>query len=339
MKILLTGCLGFIGYHLSIRLLKERFNVIGIDNINNYYDQNLKLDRLKNIANFSRDNAHNWQFEKMDIIERNNIDSLFIDNNIEIVIHLAAQAGVRYSISNPRSYIESNLVGFSNILENCRNKKIKHFLYASSSSVYGGNTRIPFSENDSINHPVSLYAATKRANELMAHSYSHLYSIPSTGMRFFTVYGPWGRPDMAPMIFAKSIFEKKPIAIFNKGIMYRDFTYIDDVIESIFRLIKKPPTPFINKEDKYSAANSWSPYRIFNIGCNSKILLLDFIKILEDEIGIKAVKDYKEMQPGDVKTTFADTKMLREWINYSPQTNLKNGISRFINWFKKYFDY
>ncbi len=340
MRVLVTGCAGFIGYHLCLRLVREKFQVFGVDNLNDYYDKRLKLDRLEQIEILTSNESLFWKFEKIDLADQNNINQFFQDNSLDLVVHLAAQAGVRYSLINPKSYIDSNLVGFSNIIENCRNHKIKNFLYASSSSVYGGNTKIPFSEDDEINHPLSLYAATKRSNELMAHSYSHLYKIPTTGMRFFTVYGPMGRPDMAPMIFAKSIFEKKSIDIYNNGEMYRDFTYIDDVVESIIRLLKKPPTSKITRVDeKISPGHSWAPFRIFNIGCNNKILLLNFIEILEEEIGIKAIKKFREIQKGDVKTTFADTQILKEWINYSPKTTLKKGLKEFIIWFKSYYGY
>ena len=286
-KILITGAAGFIGFHLCKKLLLENEEIIGLDNMNSYYDLNLKKGRLKELYKYNNDKNKSLYFIEGDLIDKEIIKRIFREYEPKLIIHLAAQAGVRYSITNPEAYLKSNLEGFLNIIEVCRNKDIENFIYASSSSVYGGNTKIPFNELDSVDHPVSLYAATKRSNELIAHTYSHLYNIPTTGLRFFTVYGPWGRPDMAPMIFTKAIFEKKPIEIFNNGNMMRDFTYIDDVINAIIKLIHKPA--IIDEEfDKLNPnpSSSWAPYRIFNIGNQESIPLMNFIEILENEIGI-----------------------------------------------------
>ncbi len=336
--ILVTGCAGFIGYHLCKKLIPTRCKVIGIDNLNNYYEKKLKLDRLKKLNDSIKNSKNNWYFFECDICDKENLNIIFSKFKPQIVIHLAAQAGVRYSITNPNAYVNSNLLGFTNLLESIRNNKVQNFLYASSSSVYGGNSKIPFSENDNVDHPVSLYAATKKANELIAHSYSHLYKIPSTGMRFFTVYGPWGRPDMAPMLFTKAILAKDTLQVFNKGDMQRDFTYIDDVVEIIIKLIEKPATPNLN----FNSCNpdpktSWAPHRIFNIGNSNPIQLMDFIKVLEKEIGVEANIEFKEMQAGDVKTTFADTAALENWIGIKPSTNIKNGIKEFIRWYRNYY--
>ena len=334
-KIFVTGAAGFIGYHLCKKLLENNFSVIGLDNLNKYYDVKLKKDRLKSIKSTSK----SWYFFQGSLEDRNLLDNLFKKYEPKIVINLAAQAGVRYSIENPNEYINSNIVGFSNILECCRNFSVKNLIYASSSSVYGGNKKSPFSEKDNVDHPVSIYAATKKSNEMMAHAYSHLFKIPCTGLRLFTVYGPWGRPDMAPMIFAKSIFEKKAIKVFNNGNMDRDFTYIDDVIEIIIRLIDKPATSHTNYKEDPNPSISWAPHRIFNIGNSNKIALMKFIEILEDEIGIKAIKKFEPMQMGDVKSTYADTSKIEEWIGYKPKTELNFGINKFINWYKEYNNY
>ena len=336
-NILVTGAVGFIGFHVCMKLIKSGGIIIGLDNINNYYDVNLKNNRLK-LLNESYSKYGEWDFIKGDLNDLNLLKKIFDEYKPCTVIHLAAQAGVRYSIDNPESYIDSNLVGFANILECCRKFSVKNFIFASSSSVYGGNTKLPFSENDPVNHPVSLYAATKRANELMAHSYSHLFNINTTGLRFFTVYGPWGRPDMAPMIFTKSILNKKTIKIFNHGKMFRDFTYIDDVVEIIYRLVEKPAIPnkdFDRKNPKTS--ESWAPYRIFNIGNNKLISLIEFISILEKEIGIKSKKEFLEMQDGDVHSTLADNQLISEWTGYKPETPLNNGIKKFINWYLSFY--
>ncbi len=337
--VLITGAAGFIGAALTSRFLKHGLKVIGIDNLNSYYDKNLKLSRLKNIK---RDliNTENWNFEEISITEQEKLKKVFHKNRPKIVINLAAQAGVRYSLENPQAYINTNLLGFGNILENCKEYKIDHLIYASSSSVYGGNTEFPFEESQKVDNPISLYAATKLSNELMANSYSHLYKIPVTGLRFFTVYGPWGRPDMAPMIFAKSIFENKPINIFNYGNMQRDFTFVDDIIEGVFRCCFKKPQLSDFESDKISGEKKFSvPHQIFNIGNSKPIELLDFIKILEEKIGIKAIKNFKEIQSGDVVKTFANTQKLNSWIDYSPSTSIDKGVDLFIKWYKEYYDY
>ena len=333
--ILVTGSAGFIGFHLCRKLIKTGIKVIGIDNLNDYYDVELKRKRLEIL--FENSNK-NWQYIKTDLTNKDQLINIFEEYKPETVINLAAQAGVRYSIKNPRAYINSNIVGFQNILDCCKLSGVKHLLYASSSSVYGGNINIPYSEIDSVDHPVSIYAATKRSNELFAHTYSHIYDLPITGMRFFTVYGPWGRPDMAPMIFAKSIYLKKPIKIFNHGEMSRSFTYIDDVIESIQRLIQKPA----NSDDTFdkhkpNPATSWCPHRIFNIGNNKSVGLEEFISLLEKEIGIKAIKEYKDMQVGDVKRTLADNRMLKKWIGDLPNTPLEVGIKKFVFWYRDFY--
>ena len=337
-KILITGAAGFIGFHLCKKLLQKNEDIIGLDNMNSYYDLNLKKGRLKELYKYNNENKKSLYFIEGDLINKEIIKRIFREYEPKLIIHLAAQAGVRYSITNPEAYLKSNLEGFLNIIEVCRNKDIENFIYASSSSVYGGNKRTPFNELDSVDHPVSFYAATKRSNELIAHTYSHLYNIPTTGLRFFTVYGPWGRPDMAPMIFTKAIFEKKPIEIFNNGNMMRDFTYIDDVINAIIRLIHKPAT--IDEEfDKLNPnpSTSWAPYRIFNIGNQESIPLMNFIEILENEIGIKAIKNFKEFQKGDVQSTFASIKLLEKWTGFKPYTPINIGIRKFIDWYKTYY--
>ena len=336
-KILVTGSAGFIGFHLCKKLLENENNLIGIDNLNDYYDINLKEKRLEILSQVSL-KKNNWKFIKIDLETKESILNIFQKHQPEVVIHLAAQAGVRYSLENPSAYISSNIVGFLNILEACKQIKVKNLLYASSSSVYGGNTKIPFSETDSANHPISIYAATKRSNELMAHSYSHLYSIPCTGLRFFTVYGPWGRPDMAPMIFADAIINEKPIKIFNNGFMSRSFTFIDDVIEILIKLINKPSTADKSFDtNKPNPSTSWCPHRILNIGSNSRIQLIDFINILEKEIGIKAKKEFNKMQPGDVVNTLSENKIITEWIGSYPRTSLHHGIKCFITWYKDFY--
>ncbi|MBS4174971.1 GDP-mannose 4,6-dehydratase [Bacillus sp. FJAT-49736] len=320
--IFITGCAGFIGFHLSKRLLNEGFHVLGIDNINDYYDQSLKYDRLEILE---RD--MNFVFIKGSIENLELLKSLFKQYDIDNVIHLAAQAGVRYSLKNPHAYIQSNLVGFANILECCKEQKVKHLIYASSSSVYGNNKQTPFSVTDRVDQPVSLYAATKKANELMAYTYSHLYQLPTTGLRLFTVYGPWGRPDMATFTFTNAIIKQEPLDLFNYGNMKRDFTYIDDVIESIYRLIIK------GHPQEYAP-----PYIIYNIGNHRPIELHYFIKVLEDNIGTKAIKNFLPMQPGDVPETFADIEDIAKFIEYRPQTDIKDGMSKFIDWFKEYYN-
>tara|TARA_Y100000589_G_C27118157_1_gene615215 strand:+ start:98 stop:1117 length:1020 start_codon:yes stop_codon:yes gene_type:complete len=335
-KIFVTGAAGFIGFHICERLLNNGDKVIGFDNLNSYYDQNLKKARLKILESTGK----NWNFIKGDLEDVAHLNSIFLEFKPEIVIHLAAQAGVRYSIKNPSAYISSNLLGFSNILENCRKNKISNLIYASSSSVYGGNRKIPFIESDPTNHPVSLYAATKRANELMAHSYSHLYNIPCTGLRFFTVYGPWGRPDMAPMIFTKAILDNNEIKIFNNGDLQRDFTYIEDVTEIIFRLVNKPATANLNFfSENPDPSSSWCKHKIFNIGNNKKIQLLDFINKLEEILEIKAKKKFMPMQTGDVQTTFSNSDKIEKWIGFKPSTDISEGINKFTIWYKNFYKY
>ncbi len=332
-KILLTGAAGFIGYHVAKQLLEQDYQVIGLDNINDYYDVNLKLSRLNNL------NDHpNFIFERIDIADKDKFFAFVELYKPSVVIHLAAQAGVRYSIENPGAYIESNLVGFANVLEVARNFEIEHLIYASSSSVYGANKKIPFSESDSVDHPVSLYAATKKSNELMAHTYSNLYNIPTTGLRFFTVYGPWGRPDMAYFSFTKAIFEGKAINVFNNGNMERDFTYIDDIVEGIIRLIDKPPVNNYNWDfNNPDPATSFAPYRVFNIGNNQPVKLLDFISVLENLIGKEAKKNFLPMQPGDVKTTYANIDRLQKLTGFKPHTSIEEGLEKFIVWYKNYY--
>ena len=337
-KVLVTGAAGFIGFHLCQRLITEEIEVVGIDNLNSYYDVNLKKQRLNQLEIISNKHKNIWEFVQSDLKDKLALYDLFTKYRPNIVVNLAAQAGVRYSLDNPSVYIESNIVGFLNLLECCREKEIKNLIYASSSSVYGGNTKIPFSEKDNVDHPVSLYAATKKSNELMAHTYSHLFKIPAIGLRFFTVYGPWGRPDMSPMLFTKAILEKRPIRIFNNGDMFRDFTFIKDVIEIIIRLLDKPAES--NKSFNFKspqADSSWAPHRIFNIGNSNSVCLMDFIKYLEEEIGIDAIKKFEEMQPGDVKTTSADTSSIEKYINFKPNTTLKDGIKLFYSWYKSIY--
>mgnify|MGYP001456704568 CR=1 FL=1 len=338
--VLVTGSAGFIGYHLCKELLSNYSSVIGIDNLNDYYDKNLKLDRLNKLNHINIGEKFNWNFINCDLSNKESLNNIFIKYKPKIVINLAAQAGVRYSIINPAAYINSNIIGFTNLLECIRHNPVNNFIYASSSSVYGGNCKTPFSENDNVDHPISLYAATKKSNELLAHSYSHLYNIPSTALRFFTVYGPWGRPDMAPIIFANAILSKSPMNIFNNGDMQRDFTYIDDVINIIIKLMRKPAIENINF-DYYNPdpKTSWAPHRVFNIGNSNPVNLLDFISLLENEIGLKAIKRFKPMQQGDIKATFADTESLESWIGMKPQTPLNIGVKKFIKWFLEYYKF
>jgi len=338
-NVLVTGAAGFIGAATVKKLLSNGDNVIGIDNINDYYDISLKKYRLKKIEEFST-NGGSWNFHKISLEDRQSLLEVFKKYKPNIVINLAAQAGVRYSLIDPMSYIKSNLVGFANIMDLVKLFAIENFIYASSSSVYGGNTKLPFDEKDPVNHPISLYAATKKSNELIAHSYSHIYNIPSTCLRFFTVYGPLGRPDMAPMIFAKSILNSEPIKIFNFGKMTRDFTYIDDVSESIFRCSLKKAKSNKNFNTKSpDPSSSSAPHIILNIGSNKPIELLDFITILENNLGKKAIKDFQPIQPGDVKNTFAEISKLEEWINFVPNTSFEVGISNFAKWYKNYYGY
>ncbi|MFF2456983.1 NAD-dependent epimerase [Peribacillus simplex] len=332
MNILVTGAAGFIGFHLTKRLLSLDFKVIGVDNINDYYDVILKNNRLKIL----KDNP-DFEFHNLDLANKEKLNQLFKDRTIDIVINLAAQAGVRYSIEHPDSYVKSNLVGFVNILEVCRHNNVKHLIYASSSSVYGANTKIPFSTKDPVDHPVSLYAATKKSNELMAHTYSHLYNIPTTGLRFFTVYGPWGRPDMAYYSFTKNIIEEKTIKVFNNGDMRRDFTYIDDIVEGIIRLLDKPPVYNIGWDRAHpDPSSSYAPYKVYNIGNNKPIKLMDFITTLEKLIGKKAKIEFFPMQPGDVKETYADIADLHADVGFYPSTTIEEGLTHFVNWYKNY---
>lgn len=332
MNILVTGAAGFIGFHLSKRLLTLGYHVIGADNLNEYYDVRLKQDRLKLL-----EKNKNFKFYKIDLTNRDKVNEIFKTKTIKIVVNLAAQAGVRYSLENPHSYIDSNLVGFMNILEACRQYGVEHFIYASSSSVYGANRSIPFSSNDSVDHPVSLYAATKKANELMAHTYSHLFNIPATGLRFFTVYGPWGRPDMAYFSFTKNIIEEKTIKVFNNGEMRRDFTFIDDIVEGIIRLLNHPPKYNENWDRQNPIpSSSYAPYKIYNIGSNQPIKLMDFIHSLENLIGKKAKIEFAPMQPGDVKETYADISDLQTDVGFYPKTSIDQGLSQFVDWYKAY---
>jgi len=335
--ILITGAAGFIGSAITQKLLLENYHVIGIDNINGYYNPFLKQKRIKNIEQIDQNNC--WRFLKVNLENSKKIDQIFEEFKPNIVINLAAQAGVRYSLENPMSYIESNVVGFLNILEGCRNHKIEHLIYASSSSVYGGNKITPFNESHTVDHPISLYAATKKSNELLAHSYSHLFQIPMTGLRFFTVYGPMGRPDMAPMIFADAMLRGKSINVFNNGNMSRDFTYIDDVTDAIYKcFLKKPSSDVHFVKNEPEPSTSFAPHRIFNVGSNNPINLLDFIKLLESSLGVKALKKMRPMQPGDIQSTFADINRFKNWVNFSPKTSLDSGIMKFASWYKEYFN-
>jgi len=331
--ILITGAAGFIGFHLSKKLLDQSYQVIGIDNLNDYYDPKLKEARLNILSKYDE-----FIFHKVDLKDKPAIDSIFETYRPTYVINLAAQAGVRYSIENPYAYVDSNLVGFMNVLEACRNYPVKHLLYASSSSVYGGNKVAPFSTNHNVDHPVSLYAATKKSNELLAHSYSHLYNIPTTGLRFFTVYGPYGRPDMAYFSFTKDILAGNPIKVFNHGKMERDFTYVGDIVEGIEKLIDN--TPVANTEwdeSKDDLSTSFAPYKIYNIGNNNPVQLMRFINALESAIGKEAEKIYMDMQPGDVLRTFADVSDLERDINFKPSTSIEDGLKKFVTWYKDYY--
>lgn len=331
--IIVTGVAGFIGFYLSSLLLDYDYQVIGIDNINDYYDTKLKEDRLKKLVQYG-----NFIFHKVDLKDKSELDNIFETYNPDYVINLAAQAGVRYSIENPYAYVDSNLIGFVNILEACRNYPVKHLIYASSSSVYGGNTVVPFSTDHQVDHPVSLYAATKKSNELMAHTYSHLYGIPTTGLRFFTVYGPWGRPDMAYYSFTRDILAGKPIKVFNHGKMERDFTYVDDIVEGISRLIPLAPEPNPSwNEETGLLSESTAPYKIYNIGNNNPVTLEHFISVLENKLGKKAEKIYMDMQPGDVLRTYADVSDLEKAIGFKPQTSIEDGLEKFVEWYREYY--
>ena len=338
-KILVTGGAGFIGAAVVKKLLIAGHDVINIDNLNNYYSVQLKKDRLINICKVNEKFKCRYKFIELTLENKKELDYVFEKYNPTIVINLAAQAGVRYSIDNPSCYIESNIVGFINVLEACRNNKIKNLVYASSSSVYGANSKLPFAEADPVDNQVSLYAATKRSNELMANTYTHLYGFPATGLRFFTVYGPWGRPDMAPMLFAKAILKGEALNIFNDGNMRRDFTYIDDVVDAVIQCAFKIATPnFPNPEQVENPSHSYSPHRIFNVGKGEPIELDDFIEILEINLGKKAKKIMMPMQSGDIKETLSDCTAIKKWINYKPSTSLEAGVSKFIDWFKYYND-
>jgi len=334
MKVLLTGAAGFIGHSVCLSLLARGDTVVGVDNLNDYYDVSLKQARLESI--YAQPNAKNFTFVKLDLAEQNPTARLFEAEKPDRVIHLAAQAGVRYSLENPHAYINSNIVAFTNVLEACRAIQPQHLVFASSSSVYGGNSKLPFSESDNVDHPVSLYAASKKANELMAHTYSHLFGIPATGLRFFTVYGPWGRPDMSPFLFADAILNDKPIKVFNHGDMMRDFTYIDDIVEGVIRVLDKPATPETSKTNALET-NTGAPYRLFNIGNNQPEQLMDFIGMLENAFGKTAQKEFLPMQAGDVKTTYADTSALNDWIGFKPNTPLKLGVGKFVAWYRQYY--
>lgn len=334
-KILITGGAGFIGTHLAKRLLADGGReVVALDNINDYYDPNLKLARMKALAE-----GPGFRHVNINLQDRDDVAKLFAEEGFDAVVNLAAQAGVRYSLENPSSYVDTNLVGFGNVLEGCRHNNVKHLVFASSSSVYGANTRMPFSVHDNVDHPVSLYAASKKANELMAHTYAHLFGLPVTGLRFFTVYGPWGRPDMALFLFTKAILSGKPINVFNNGNMERDFTYIDDIVEGVYRVINK--VPVANPEwngDNPDPATSYCPYRIYNIGNNNKEKLMRYIEVLEDALGKKAEKNFLPMQPGDVPATWADVDDLVKELGYKPDTALEYGIGKFVEWYRGYYN-
>jgi UDP-glucuronate 4-epimerase len=331
--ILVTGAAGFIGFHVAKRLLDRGDAVIGLDNLNDYYDVRLKEARLAQLTPY-----RDFRFIKLDLANRQGMRDLFAEEPIRRVIHLAAQAGVRYSLVNPHAYTESNLEGFMNILEGCRRVKVEHLVYASSSSVYGGNTHMPFSVHDNVDHPVSLYAATKKANELMAHCYAHLYRIPCTGLRFFTVYGPWGRPDMALFIFTKAILEGRPIEVFNYGNMRRDFTYIDDIVEGVIRVLDRPAAPDLSwSGDRPDPGTSSAPSRVYNIGNHRPVELLRFIEVLEQAIGKKAEKKLSPLQPGDVPATYADIDDLARDVGFAPSTPIEEGIPRFVKWYREFY--
>jgi len=348
MKILITGTAGFIGYHLALKLLERGDEVVGLDNINDYYEVGLKYDRLRQTGILSEAIVpgrmvestcyNNYRFIRMNLEDQDQLMNLFREEGFDRVCHLAAQAGVRYSLTHPHAYVDSNLVGFMNVLEACRHHQIGHLAYASSSSVYGMNESMPFSTHDNVDHPVSLYAATKKSNELMAHTYSHLYDLPATGLRFFTVYGPWGRPDMALFKFTKAILENQPIHVYNNGEMQRDFTYVDDIVEGLKRVIDHAPAG----NDQWSGSNpdpssSPAPYRIYNIGNNSPVHLMDFIRAIEKEAGREAIKEFMPMQPGDVPKTWADVDDLMTDFNYMPRTDIQQGVKRFVQWYREYY--
>ena len=333
MKILVTGAAGFIGMTVCLRLLGRGDEVVGLDNLNDYYDVQLKRDRLSRLTP-----SAGFRFEQIDVADRPAMERLLGEGRFDRVIHLAAQAGVRYSLRNPHAYVDSNVVGFMNVLEGCRHGGVGHLVYASSSSVYGGNTQMPFSVHDRVDHPVSMYAATKKANELMAHTYSHLFGLPTTGLRFFTVYGPWGRPDMALFLFTKAILEGRPIDVFNHGRMQRDFTYIDDIVEGVIRVADKVATPGTDYDPaKPDPATSSAPYRVFNIGNHDPVPLMDFVACIERTLGKTAEKNFLPLQDGDVPATYADVQALADWVGFSPKTSIDVGIERFVAWYRSYY--
>jgi UDP-glucuronate 4-epimerase len=338
MTVLVTGAAGFIGFHLSSRLLERGTPVLGFDNVNPYYDPCLKRARIAQLQAIAARTGTSFQLIEAGLEDRAAVEAAFAEYKPNKVVNLAAQAGVRYSIENPAAYIQSNLVGFGHILEGCRHHGIEHLVYASSSSVYGGNTNLPFSEHQGVDHPVSLYAASKKANELMAHTYSHLYGLPATGLRFFTVYGPWGRPDMALFLFTRAMLAGEPIQVFNNGQMVRDFTYVDDIIESLVRLLDKPaaPDPAFNSAQP-DPATSWAPHRVFNIGNSNPTPLMDYIEAVESALGITATKTFLPMQPGDVPATAADTSALEAWTDFKPNTQVKDGVARFVAWYREFY--
>jgi len=332
-NVLVTGAAGFIGFHLCQQLLQGDVQITGIDNLNPYYDVGLKKDRLNKILS-----APNFKFVQMEMADRSAMQDLFNNNSFDVVVNLAAQAGVRYSIENPHAYVDSNIVGFVNILEGCRHSGVKHLVFASSSSVYGANTKMPFSIHHNVDHPVSLYAATKKANELMAHTYSHLYGLCCTGLRFFTVYGPWGRPDMALFLFTKAILENKPIKVFNHGKMQRDFTYIDDIIEGVTRVMGRLPEPNPAwRGDKPDPGTSYTPYKIYNIGNNNPVELIEFIGVIEKALKREANKEFLDLQPGDVPATYADVDDLIADVGFKPQTPISTGVEQFVEWYRQYY--
>jgi len=335
MRLLVTGCAGFIGMHCAERLLARGDEVIGVDDLNAYYPVTLKRDRLARL-----EGRPGFRFSQFDLSTPSALEALMKKERPEAVLHLAAQAGVRYSLENAAAYVQSNLVAFANLLEACRHHPPRHLVFASSSSVYGGNTRLPWSESDNVDHPVSLYAATKKSNELMAHAYSHLYGLPCTGLRFFTVYGPWGRPDMSPILFAHAIMKGEPIRVFNRGDMQRDFTYIDDIAEGTLRALDAPPAPASGFDaTRPDPATSWAPWRVCNIGNHQAVGLLDYIDALERALGRTTTKELLPMQPGDVKATYADTERLRALVGFAPSTPLEEGLARFAQWFRPYYGY
>lgn len=332
-RILVTGSAGFIGFHLSQRLLARGNEVVGLDNLNQYYDVSLKKDRLAHLQENS-----GFSFHQLDLADREGMAKVFTEQQFDVVVNMAAQAGVRYSIKNPYAYVDSNLVGFINVLEGCRHSRVKHLVFASSSSVYGANTKTPFSVRDNVDHPISLYAATKKANELMAHTYSHLYGLPTTGLRFFTVYGPWGRPDMALFLFTKAILAGQPIEVFNYGKMQRDFTYVDDIVEGVIRVMDKIPEPNPNwSGDVPEPGSSTAPYKLYNIGNNQPVELMRFIEVIENFLGIKAQKNMIPIQAGDVPITYADVDDLFKAVGFKPSTPIEVGIERFLTWYRSYY--